>query len=73
MKTCFFSLIQSPDATEGTGMNSNYSTERLPTTALLAEAVRTVLLPFIRQEGETPSAEVLLETKCKVGCSVQEH
>ena len=73
MKTRFFSLIQSPDAAEGTGMNSKYSTERSPTTALLFEAARTVLLPFIREEGEAPSAEILLETRCKVGCSVQEH
>jgi hypothetical protein len=73
MKTRFFSLIPSADALEGTRMNSNYSTERSPTTALLFEAARTVPLPFIRQEGALPSTEILLETRCKVGCSVQEH
>jgi hypothetical protein len=73
MKTRFFSLFQSPDAGEGTLMNSNYSTERSPTTALLFEAARTVLLPFVRLEGALPSVEVLLETKCKMGCSAQEQ
>lgn len=73
MKTRFASLMESPDANEGMLTNSSYSTERSPTTALLFEAVRTVLLPLVRLEGEPPSAEVLLETRCKMGCSVQEH
>jgi hypothetical protein len=73
MKTRFCSLSPSPDDSEGTLMNSKYSTERSPTTALLFEAARTVLLPFVGLEGALPSAEVAVETKCKVGCSVQEH
>jgi hypothetical protein len=73
MKTRFCSLSQSPDAGEGTLMDSKYSMERSPTTALLFEAARTVLLPFVRLEGALLSVEVVLETKCKVGCSVQEH
>jgi hypothetical protein len=73
MKTRFFNLIESPDSGEGTLRNSNYSMERSPTTALLFEATRTVLLPLVEPEGGSPCAEVFLETKCKVGCSVQEH
>jgi hypothetical protein len=73
MKTRFSNLIQSPDASEGVLMNSNYSTERSPTTALLFEAARTVLLPMIGLESAEPATEVILETRCKVGCSVQEH
>jgi hypothetical protein len=73
MKTRFFNLIESPDSGEGTLGNSNYSTERSPTTALLFEAARTVLLPLVGSDGRLSSAEVLLETKCKVSCSVEEH
>jgi hypothetical protein len=73
MKTRFFNLIQSPDANEGMLMNSNYSTERSPTTALLFEATRTVILPIVRLVGELPSTEIILETRCRVGCSVQEQ
>jgi hypothetical protein len=73
MKTRFSSLIQSPDASEGTLMNSNYSTERSPTTALLFEAKRTVVLPLIRLNADAPSAEIASEDRLKVGCSVQEH
>jgi hypothetical protein len=73
MKTLFCSLFQSPDANEGTLMNSKYSMERSPATALLYEAARTVLLPLVRLEDGLPSVQVFLETKCKVGCSVQEQ
>ena len=73
MKTRFFNLIESPDSGEGTLRNSNYSMERSPTTALLFEAVRTVLLPLVESDGRLPSAEVLLETKCKVGCSARDY
>jgi len=73
MKTRFFNLIESPDSGEGTLRNSNYSMERSPTTALLFEAARTVLLPFVELDGGLPSTEVLLETKCKVGCSARDY
>jgi hypothetical protein len=73
MKTRFSNLFGSPDSGEGALGNSNYSTERSPTTALLFEAARTVLLPVVRLDGELSSTEVRLETKCKAGCSVQEH
>lgn len=72
MKTRFNSLAQSPDANEGSLMNSNYSTERSPTTALLFEAQRTVLLPFVRLEGKLPSVEILPEATSQTGRSVQE-
>jgi len=72
MKTRFTSFMGSPDASEGTGVNSNYSTERSPTTALLFEAARTVLLPLVRLAGDIPSVEILSETRSKVDCSVQE-
>lgn len=62
----------SPAAAEGALTNSNYSTERSPTTALLFEATRTVILPRVNREGALPSAGIL-ETRCKVDCSVQEH
>ena len=73
MKTRFFQFMGSPDAGEGTGLNSQFSTERSPTTALLFEATRTVLLPLVRMVGDMPSVEILLETRCRVGCSDQEH
>jgi hypothetical protein len=75
MKTRFISLMESPDASEGSGqeVKSNYSTERSPTTALLFEATHTVLLPLLRFVGEGPSAEELLKTAAKLGCSVQEQ
>ena len=72
MKTRFAGLMESPDANEGMLMNSNYSTERSPTTALLFEANRTVLLPMVKMVGDMPSLEVLSETRPKVDCSVQE-
>ncbi len=72
MKTRFNSLIQSPDANEGTLTSSNYSTERSPKTALLFEAQHTVLLPFVRLEGNLPSVEILPEATSQSGCSVQE-
>ena len=77
MKTRFISLMESPDASEGTSkgarVDSNYSTERSPRTALLFEATHTVILPLVRFGSEMPSAEELLKTECKVGCSVQEQ
>jgi hypothetical protein len=73
MRTRFYSLFQSPDSNEGTLMNSKYSTERSPATALLYEAARTVILPLVRLQDGSPSVEVFLETRCAVACSVQEH
>jgi hypothetical protein len=72
MKTRFINFMGSPDANESTGMDSKYSMERSPTTALLFEAARTVLLPLVRLPEGMPSTEILLETRCQVGCSVQE-
>jgi hypothetical protein len=72
MRTRFFQFAGSPDANEGTGVNSQFSTERSPTTALLFEATRTVLLPLVRMVGDMPSVEVLSEMRPKVDCSVQE-
>lgn len=72
MKTRFAILMGSPDASEGTGVNSNYSTERSPITALLFEATRTVLLPLVKLPDEMPPVEILPETRCHRGCSVQE-
>jgi hypothetical protein len=72
MKTRFFNFMGSPDAGESTGTNSNYSTERSPTTALLFEAARTVLLPTVKLPDGMPSVEILSETRCNMGCSVQE-
>ena len=71
MKIRFVNFTGSPEANESTGMNSKYSTERSPTTALLFEAARTVLLPLIRLPEHMPSVEILPETR-RVGCSVQE-
>jgi hypothetical protein len=71
MKMRFVNFTGSPDANEGTGVNSKYSTERSPTTALLFEAARTVLLPLIRMPEDMPSVEILSETR-RVDCSVQE-
>jgi hypothetical protein len=73
MKTRFLNVFESPDSGEGSLRNSNYSTERSPTTALLFEAARTVLLPVVALVTESSVTEVRLETKCRVGCSVQEH
>jgi hypothetical protein len=75
MRTRFISLMESPDASEGTNQDvqSNYSMERSPRTALLFEAMHTVMLPLVRLAGEGPSAEELLKIGHKVGCSVQEH
>jgi hypothetical protein len=72
MKTRFFQFTGSPEANEGTGMNSRFSTERSSTTALLFEATHTVLLPVVRLAGDMPSVEILSETGSKVDCSVQE-
>jgi hypothetical protein len=71
MKMRFVNFTGSPDANEGTGVNSKYSTGRSPTTALLFEAARTVLLPLIRMPEDMPSVEILSETR-RVDCSVQE-
>ncbi|HWD94603.1 MAG TPA: hypothetical protein VG938_19900 [Verrucomicrobiae bacterium] len=74
MKTRFCNLIQSPDAGEGMLINSKYSTERSPTTALLFEAQRTVVLPRVTlEEGDLSGAEVSSKAEWVVGCSVQEH
>jgi hypothetical protein len=76
MKSRFVSIMESPDASEGTGKmakaKSNYSTERSPRTALLFEASHTVLLPLVGLAGEGASAEELLK-RAGVGCSEQEH
>ena len=72
MKIRFINFTGSPEANEGTGVNSQFSTERSPTTALLFEATRTVLLPLVRMAGDMPSVEVLSEMRPKVDCSVQE-
>jgi len=72
MKTRFFQFMESPDASEGSGVDSKYSTERSPKTALLFEAARTVLLPLIRLPDYMPSVEILPETRCNMGSSVQE-
>ena len=72
MKIRFINFTGSPEANEGTGVNSQFSTERSPTTALLFEATRTVLLPLVRMVGDMPSVEVLSEMRPKVDCSVQE-
>jgi hypothetical protein len=72
MRTRFFQFTGSPEANEGTGMNSSFSTERSPTTALLFEATRTVLLPVVRMADDMPAVEVLSEAQSKVDCSVQD-
>jgi hypothetical protein len=73
MKNRFISLLESPDASEGTDMKSNYSMKRSPKTALLFEASHTVLLPLVRFMEDMPSVEELLDAERKVGCSGQEH
>ena len=73
MRTRFTSLLESPDASEGTNSKSNYSTKRSPKTALLFEASHTVLLPLVRFVGEMPSTEELLDAERKEGDSEQEH
>ena len=74
MKTRFNSFLESPDASEGANVKSNYSTERSPKTALLFEASHTVLLPLVRFVEELPSMDELLEAERKVSVarSVQE-
>jgi hypothetical protein len=73
MITRFNSLLGSPDASEGTHVKSNYSTERSPVTALLFEASHTVLLPLVRFVEEMSSADELLDAEHKVGNPVREH
>jgi hypothetical protein len=73
MRTRFTSLLESPDASEGSNAKSNYSMERSPVTALLFEASHTVLLPLVRFVEDMPSVEELLDAERKVGCSGQEH
>jgi hypothetical protein len=73
MMTRFYSLIQSPDAREGALQQSNYSTRRTPTTALLFEAKEWVILPLVRLEDKLPSTEYLPEANHKVACSFQEQ
>jgi len=72
MRTRFISLFEAPDASEGTNVESNYSTKRSPKTALLFEASHTVLLPLVRFAEELPSKQELLDAARQVGCSVQE-
>ena len=72
MKTRFFQFTGSPEANEGTGSDSRYSTERSPTTALLFEASHTILLPLVGIAGDMPPTEKPLETQSQVDCSVQE-
>jgi hypothetical protein len=72
MRTRFISFLESPDASEGTNAESNYSTKRSPKTALLFEASHTVLLPLVKFAEDMPSKTELLEAARKVGCSVQE-
>jgi len=73
MKTRFTNLLESPDASEGTNVKSNYSTERSPKTALLFEASHTILLPLVRFVEEIPSTDELLDAeKVSVARSVQE-
>jgi hypothetical protein len=73
MRTRFISLLESPDSSEGSKVNSNYSTERSPRTALLFEASHTVLLPLVRFVEDITSREELLAAARKMGCSVQEQ
>jgi len=73
MKTRFTSLLESPDASEGTNAASNYSTQRSPRTALLFEASHTVVLPLVRFVEDMPSKEELLAAARKMGCSAQEQ
>ncbi len=73
MRTRFTSLLESPDASEGTNAKSNYSMARSPRTALLFEASHTVLLPMVRFVEVMPSMEELLDAERKAGCSDQEQ
>ena len=73
MRTRFTSFLESPDASEGTNVDSKYSTERSPKTALLFEASHTILLPLVRIVEEIPSTDELLDAERKVGGSGQEH
>jgi hypothetical protein len=73
MRTRFASLLESPDASEGTNSKSNYSTERSPKTALLFEASHTILLPLVRFVEEMPSTEELLDAERKANGPSQEH
>jgi len=72
MRTRFISFLESPDASEGTNAESNYSTKRSPKTALLFEASHTVLLPLVRFAEDTASQQELLDAARQVDCSVQE-
>ena len=73
MRTRFISYLESPDASEGTNVNSKYSTERSPRTALLFEATHTVVLPLVRIVEEIPSTDELLDAERKAGKSGQEQ
>jgi len=73
MRTRFTSFLESPDASEGTNANSNYSTERSPRTALLFEASHTVVLPLVRIVEEIPSTDELLDAERKAGNPGQER
>jgi len=73
MRTRFTSLLESPDASEGSNAKSNYSMERSPVTALLFEASHTVLLPLVRFVEDMPSTDELLDAERKAGDSGQEQ
>jgi hypothetical protein len=73
MRTRFSSLLESPDASEGTNAKSNYSMERSPVTALLFEASHTIVLPLVRFVEDMRTTEELLDAERKAdGGSVQE-
>lgn len=76
MKTRFCNVIQSPDASEGAPMRSNYSsysTERTPITALLFEAKQRVLLPLVELKDDLSSRDCCPQADRKVECSFQEQ
>lgn len=74
MKTRVCRYLQSPDANEGSLLNSNYSTKRTAVTALLFEAKRNILLPLIRLGNDRDSRERLAEADSKVvKCSFRGH
>jgi|SwirhisoilCB2_FD_contig_61_4547581_length_576_multi_2_in_0_out_0_2 hypothetical protein len=73
MRMRFTSLLESPDASEGTNAKSNYSMARSPKTALLFEASHTVVLPLVRFVEDMPSTDELLDAERKEGGSEQER
>jgi len=73
MRNRFSSLLESPDASEGTNPKSNYSMARSPKTALLFEASHTVLLPLVRFVEDMPSTDELLDAERKESRPRQER